>query len=42
MHSHVGDATAYCLLGGGEHRKMTRKPQTAGMTVAPLDFDVFG
>ena len=24
MHSHIGDAFAYLLLGGGEHRRLTR------------------
>ena len=23
-HSHIGDAAGYCLLGGGEHRRMTK------------------
>ena len=25
-HSHVGDAAAYCCLGGGEHRRLVRSP----------------
>jgi hypothetical protein len=41
----VGDAFQYLLLGGGEHRRMTRStsPQFArsiGLT-ANADFDVF-
>ena len=41
-HSHVGDAFGYLLLGGGEHKRMTRRPM--GLTrpaVAQLDFQVF-
>ena len=43
-HSHIGDATAYALLGGGEHRTLTRKPGLLPKTITPtkaLDFDVF-
>jgi hypothetical protein len=45
-HSHVGDAFGYLLLGGGEHRRMTKttsfgqKTFTA-QTIANSDFDVF-
>jgi hypothetical protein len=45
-HSHVGDAFGYLLLGGGEHRRMTKnstfghKTFTA-QTIANNDFDVF-
>lgn len=43
MHSHIGDAYGYCLLGGGEHRKLTRgafaTPQ--GQIQAPVEFNVF-
>ena len=46
-HSHVGDAFGYLLLGGGEHRRMTKTPLGAtgvfvGQTQASVDFDVFG
>jgi hypothetical protein len=45
-HSHVGDAFGYLLLGGGEHKRMTKSPlQAAGtfmaQTVATHEFDVF-
>ena len=41
-HSHVGDAYGYLVLGGGEHRRMTRRPGGAGrQSVAAMDFDVF-
>ncbi len=42
-HSHVGDAYGYLVLGGGEHRHMTRR-SSAGVSqgVATMDFDVFG
>ena len=40
--SHVGDAAGYCLLGGGEHRQMTRNTtRPTGTTNAALEFDVF-
>jgi hypothetical protein len=44
MHSHVGDAAGYCLLGS-EHKIMTKRP-TAFNNFKPgqakvLDFDVF-
>ena len=41
-HSHVGDAFMYLLLGGGEHKRLTRggnKNFTA--SVASADFDIF-
>jgi len=44
-HSHVGDAYGYLMLGGGEHRSLTRNPNGKPMTqqlVAKADFDVFG
>ena len=43
-HSHIGDAAGYCLLGGGEHRRMTRgaSPQFRQQSVARTEFDVFG
>ena len=39
-HSHIGDAAGYCLLGGGEHRRMTKgnRPHLKPM-VAKIDFD---
>jgi hypothetical protein len=44
-HSHVGDAFGYLLLGGGEHKRMTKSPLQAStiiaQTVASADFDVF-
>jgi len=41
-HSHIGDAFMYCLLGGGEHRALTRnKNMLKGMATANSDFDVF-
>ena len=45
-YSHVGDAFGYLLLGGGEHKRMTRSPlQASGTvlakTVVNSDFDVF-
>jgi hypothetical protein len=45
-HSHVGDAFGYLLLGGGEHRRMTKTPLGVGgqpttpVTVS-MDFNVF-
>ena len=44
-HSHVGDAYGYLMLGGGEHRSLTRNPNGKAMfqqLVAKADFDVFG
>ena len=41
-HSHIGDAYGYLVLGGGEHKRMTRRPSSwAQMPVAKSDFDVF-
>ena len=45
-HSHVGDAFGYLLLGGGEHKRMTRNPLASSgpifaNTVMNSDFDVF-
>jgi hypothetical protein len=45
-HSHVGDAFGYLLLGGGEHRRMTKSPIGVGgqfiqQTSASIDFDIF-
>ena len=44
-HSHVGDAFGYLLLGGGEHKRMTKSPLQAStivaQTVASADFNVF-
>jgi hypothetical protein len=45
-HSHVGDAFGYLLLGGGEHRRMTKTPLLSGgafaqQVTATMDFDVF-
>jgi len=42
-HSHVGDAVGYCLLGGGEHKRMTVRPRSeyGNSTAKVLDFDVF-
>ena len=41
-HSHVGDAYGYLVLGGGEHKRMTKRP--IHWTLQPnadSDFDVF-
>jgi hypothetical protein len=44
-HSHIGDAFGYLMLGGGEHRRMTKSPLQASTLIAPTlaksDFDVF-
>jgi hypothetical protein len=44
-HSHIGDAFGYLLLGGGEHRRMTKNSLQAGttvvQTVANNDWDIF-
>jgi hypothetical protein len=45
-HSHCGDAFGYLLLGGGEHRRLTKTPlgasgQPVMQTSAATDFDVF-
>jgi hypothetical protein len=42
--SHVGDAFGYLLLGGGEHKRLTRSRQPSGhipQVNAVTDFDVF-
>jgi len=41
-HSHVGDAYMYLVLGGGEHKQLTRghNPQFK-QSVANTDFDIF-
>jgi hypothetical protein len=46
-HSHVGDAFGYLLLGGGEHRRLTKanNPNSrtfVAQTIANGEFDVFG
>ena len=39
-HSHIGDAAGYCLLGGGEHRRMTKgNRRQLKPLVAKIDFD---
>ena len=39
-HSHIGDAAGYCLLGGGEHRRMTKgNRQQLKPLVAKIEFD---
>ena len=44
-HSHIGDAFGYLMLGGGEHRRMTKSPLQASTLIAPTlaksDFNVF-
>jgi hypothetical protein len=44
-HSHIGDAFGYLLLGGGEHKRMTKSALTQNtlisQTVVNSDFDVF-
>jgi len=44
-HSHVGDAFGYLLLGGGEHKRMTKSGLSQNtqiaQTVVNADFDVF-
>ena len=44
MHSHIGDAFGYCLLGGGEHRRLVSGnfAQQLSQVQAPVDFNVFG
>jgi hypothetical protein len=37
-HSHVGDAAAYCCLGGGEHRRLVRSP-TRMLTTAQASWE---
>jgi len=42
--SHIGDAFGYLMLGGGEHRILTRKNAQGGgqqQTTARMDFNVF-
>jgi hypothetical protein len=46
-HSHIGDAFGYLLLGGGEHRRMTKTPlgvsgQFVGQAQAETEFNIFG
>ena len=46
-HSHIGDAFGYLLLGGGEHKRLTKpvssNSQTfTAQTLANTDFDIFG
>jgi hypothetical protein len=46
-HSHIGDAFGYLLLGGGEHRRMTKNtfaasPVLTAKTIINSEFDVFG
>lgn len=43
-HSHVGDAYGYLMLGGGEHRALTRNPNGRPLFKqlrANTDFDIF-
>ena len=41
-HSHVGDAYMYLLLGGGEHRALTRGSNpNFKQSTANTDFDIF-
>tara|TARA_R110000782_G_scaffold240095_2_gene326517 strand:+ start:147 stop:1703 length:1557 start_codon:yes stop_codon:yes gene_type:complete len=44
-HSHIGDAFGYLMLGGGEHKRMTKSGLSANtlisQTVVNTDFDVF-
>lgn len=46
-HSHIGDAFGYLLLGGGEHKRLTKSSDLSNktfvaQTVANTDFDIFG
>ena len=44
MHSHIGDAFGYLLLGGGEHKRLvhgSNRRSYGGANIAKLDFDVF-
>tara|TARA_A100001011_G_C14305649_1_gene842978 strand:- start:145 stop:1683 length:1539 start_codon:yes stop_codon:yes gene_type:complete len=42
MHSHISDSLQYCLMGGGEMRRMTRLSNVNfKQTIANMDFDVF-
>ena len=41
-HSHVGDGYGYLVLGGGEHKRMTRRPMNfINVPIAQNEFDVF-
>jgi len=44
-HSHIGDAFGYLLLGGGEHKRMTKSALSANtlisQTVVNTEFNVF-
>jgi len=44
--SHVGDAYGYLTLGGGEHRRLTRRRAAGAPTgsahIAPVEIDIFG
>jgi len=44
-HSHIGDAFGYLLLGGGEHKRLTKSPLAASsiisQNIANSDFDIF-
>ena len=41
-HSHIGDAYGYLVLGGGEHKRMTKRPMAwAKLPVADSDFNIF-
>ncbi len=40
-HSHIGDAFGYLMTGGGEHRRMTRRPMHNKPHIARADFNVF-
>jgi hypothetical protein len=41
-HSHVGDAYMYLVLGGGEHKQLTRgNSPKFKQSVANMDFDIF-
>ena len=44
QHSHVGDALGYCMLGGGEHRRLIRgnvNKYFVGTAVAKTEFDIW-
>ena len=44
QHSHVGDALGYCLLGGGEHRRLVRgavNKYFVGTAIAKTEFDIW-
>jgi hypothetical protein len=44
-HSHVGDAFGYLMLGGGEHKRMTKSPLQQNtivvQTITNSEFNVF-